>query len=195
MFNCFGGRDLPCVTEADSGTEKPEHFRTMKFAVATIAVSLMTLGSMSCSQLLTKTPSTIGAGDYAMTGQQQQGQTPAQGGYYGGSYDQAQVYPQPGNTNQTPSNTGQQPTYNDYQTPTYQSPAPTYQQQAYTPPPPAYTPPAYTGSSTSGQTYTVQKGDNLYRISQMHGTSVQNLMSSNGLSSDVIYPGDVLTVR
>ena len=103
---------------------------------------------------------------------------------------QAQVYPQSGS--QTPA----QPAITDYQTPTYQSPAPpTYQQQAYTPPPPAYTPPAYTGSTASGQTYTVQKGDNLYRISQMHGTSVQNLMSTNGLSSDVIYPGDVLTVR
>lgn len=182
----------------DSGNAIQNH-RKMKNAVATIAVTLMSLGSMSCSQLLTKTPSTIGTGDYAMTGQQGQvqGQTPAQGGYYGGGYDQAQVYPQPGNTYQPPANTntGQQ-AYNDYQTPTYQSPAPpTYQQQAYTPPPPTYTPPAYTGSSTSGQTYTVQKGDNLYRISQMHGTSVQNLMSTNGLSSDVIYPGDVLTVR
>ncbi|MCB1094744.1 MAG: LysM peptidoglycan-binding domain-containing protein [Verrucomicrobiales bacterium] len=163
----------------------------MKNAVIAIAVSLMSLGSMSCSQLLTKTPSTQ-AYDYAANGQTApaaQGQQ--QGAYYGNGYDQAQVYPQPGNTYQAPT----QPAYPDYQTPTYQAPAPTYQQQAYTPPPPAYTPPAYTGSSASGQTYTVQKGDNLYRISQMHGTSVQNLMSTNGLSSDVIYPGDVLTIR
>lgn len=182
----------------------------MKNAVTTIAVTLMSLGSMSCSQLLTKTPSKTGTGGYATNGQgqtTQSGQTP--GGYYGGGYDQAQVYPQPGNTYQPPTSsiptpTGQPGNNNDYQTqtPTYQSPAPNYgqqqggyQQQAYTPPPPAYTPPSYTGSNTSGQTYTVQKGDNLYRISQMHGTSVQNLMSSNGLSSDVIYPGDVLTVR
>jgi LysM repeat protein len=161
----------------------------MKNAVIAIAVSLLSLGSMSCSQLLTKTPSTQ-AYDYAANGQAPPAAAQTQGGYYGTGYDQAQVYPQPGN--QAPA----QPAYNDYQTPTYQSPAPpTYQQQAYTPPPPAYTPPAYTGSSATGQTYTVQKGDNLYRISQMHGTSVQNLMSTNGLSSDVIYPGDVLTIR
>ena len=173
----------------------------MKNAVATIAVALMSLGGVSCSQLLTKTPATnTGTGGYAPTGQAQTGS------YYGG-YDQAQVYPQPGNTYQAPANnTGQQQryAYNEYQqpqqqqgsqTPTYQSPAPNYQQAAYTPPAPAYTPPAYTGTSTAGQTYTVQKGDNLYRISQMHGTTVQNLMSMNGLSSDVIYPGDVLTIR
>ena len=174
----------------------------MKNAVATIAVTLMSLGGISCSQLLTKTPST--AGGYAGTqqggyyDQGQGGQAAPAGqtqGYYGGGYDQAQVYPQPGNTYGNQNQSAGQPAYNEYQTPTYQSPAPTYQQQAYSPPAPQYTPPAYTGSSTSGQTYTVQKGDNLYRISQMHGTSVQNLMSVNGLSSDVIYPGDVLTVR
>ncbi|MDA0811041.1 MAG: LysM peptidoglycan-binding domain-containing protein [Verrucomicrobia bacterium] len=163
----------------------------MKNAVIAIAVGLLSLGSMSCSQLLTKTPATQ-AYDYAANSQALPAGGQPQGGYYGTGYDQAQVYPQPGT--QAPA----QPDYQTptYQTPTYQSPAPpTYQQQAYTPPPPAYTPPAYTGSSAAGQTYTVQKGDNLYRISQMHGTSVQNLKSTNGLSSDVIYPGDVLTIR
>ena len=40
----------------------------MKNAVIAIAVSLLSLGSMSCSQLLTKTPATQ-AYDYAANGQ------------------------------------------------------------------------------------------------------------------------------
>ena len=169
----------------------------MKTAIATIALGIFSLGGMSCSQLA-KTGQTQADG-YAnygtdATAGQAAGQT---GGYYGGTgagygYDQAQVYPQQGQS--YPQAPAQTPAYGQYETPTYQSPAP----PAYTPPaytPPAYTPPAYSGTATGGQTYTVQRGDNLYRISQNHGTSVQNLMSINGLASDVIHPGDVLTVR
>lgn len=166
-----------------------------------MTMTLMSFWGVSCSQLLTKTPSTGGNGYASQAGQQggyydgQQAAQP-QGNYYGGGYDQAQVYPNPGNTHGSGASAAQS-AYDAYgaSAPAYQPPAQSYQQQAYTAPAPAYTPPAYTGSTTGGQTYTVQKGDNLYRISQMHGTSVQNLMSVNGLSSDVIYPGDVLTIR
>lgn len=40
--------------------------------------------------------------------------------------------------------------------------------------------------------YTVQRGDTLYSIAKRHGTSVQVLMSLNGLRSTVIEPGQQL---
>ena len=49
-------------------------------------------------------------------------------------------------------------------------------------------------SSTSGSTYTVVSGDTLGRIAAQNGTSVSALMSANGLSSHMIYPGDQLTI-
>ncbi|HHT62535.1 MAG: LysM peptidoglycan-binding domain-containing protein [Bacillota bacterium] len=42
--------------------------------------------------------------------------------------------------------------------------------------------------------YTVKPGDSLYLISQRFGTSVNTLKSTNGLKSNTIYPGQVLTV-
>jgi LysM repeat protein len=178
----------------------------MKTAAATIALCILSLGGISCSHLATtgktqpgdyttsgSNQGYAGTDAYGQTGQTAQTGQPTQGGYYGstGGYDQAQVYPQQG---QSPQAQAGQAGSGQYQTPTYQSPAPlTYSPAAQAP---AYTPPAYTGTAaTGGQPYTVQKGDNLYRISQTHGTSVANIMSLNGLASDVIHPGDVLTVR
>ena len=74
-----------------------------------------------------------------------------------------------------------------------------------------YNPAAYnSGSSSSAQapstspssnyvasnsrTHTVQKGDTLYRISRQHGTSVNALMSANGMSDTLIRPGEVLNI-
>nr|WP_277621102.1 septal ring lytic transglycosylase RlpA family protein [Thermus arciformis] len=44
------------------------------------------------------------------------------------------------------------------------------------------------------QTYTVQKGDTLFRIAKAHGLSVRELMELNGLTKERIYPGQVLKV-
>ncbi|WP_391204649.1 3D domain-containing protein [Psychrobacillus sp. L4] len=44
------------------------------------------------------------------------------------------------------------------------------------------------------ETYTVVKGDNLYRIAQEHDISLESLMSWNGLTGDLIHPDDVLIV-
>ena len=52
------------------------------------------------------------------------------------------------------------------------------------------------GQAPKGKTqqYTVRPGDTLYLIAQHFGTSVDSIMSLNGLSSTVIYPGQVLLV-
>ncbi len=44
------------------------------------------------------------------------------------------------------------------------------------------------------QTYTVKKGDTLFRIAKAHGLSVRELMRLNGLTGERIYPGQVLRV-
>lgn len=43
-----------------------------------------------------------------------------------------------------------------------------------------------------GQTHQVAPGDTLYLIAQRYGTTVDELMRQNGLSSDLIYPGQTL---
>ena len=43
-------------------------------------------------------------------------------------------------------------------------------------------------------TYVVQPGDTLFLIGQRYGLSANQLMAANGLSSDVIYPGQTLRI-
>jgi len=45
------------------------------------------------------------------------------------------------------------------------------------------------GISSADTYYTVNQGDNLWRISKVYGTTVENLKSLNGLSSDTIRSG------
>lgn len=69
--------------------------------------------------------------------------------------------------------------------PTYSAPAPSYSSSA---------PASYTGPASSGGTHTVASGENLYRISLKHGTSVAAIKSANGISGDMIHPGQVLRI-
>ena len=43
-------------------------------------------------------------------------------------------------------------------------------------------------------TYTVEQGDNLFRIAVNHGMTLEELMSMNNLSGELIYPGDILII-
>lgn len=56
-----------------------------------------------------------------------------------------------------------------------------------------YTPPATTPSA-GGRTYSVQKGDSLYRIGKKYGVSMQEIIRSNGLSNTTIHPGQELII-
>lgn len=47
---------------------------------------------------------------------------------------------------------------------------------------------------SSAAIHTVNQGETLYSISQQYGPSVENIMSSNNLSSDFIYPGERLYI-
>ncbi len=49
-------------------------------------------------------------------------------------------------------------------------------------------------SFATSQTYKVKKGDTLYKISQMHNTTVTKLKSWNNLKTDLIYPNQKLSI-
>ena len=105
----------------------------------------------------------------------------------------AQQQPKPPYGSQPPQqNYGQQP-YQTYTPPQGYTPSPDYA------PPSDYAPdPGSTrskkSSGQSGGAYTVQQGDTLYRIALDHGTTVSRLKSTNGLTSDLIHPGQQLTL-
>ncbi|MFD1706843.1 LysM peptidoglycan-binding domain-containing protein [Siminovitchia sediminis] len=54
---------------------------------------------------------------------------------------------------------------------------------------------ASSATSSSGSTYTVKPGDYLIKIANAHGISLSQLKQWNGLSSNIIYPGQTLKVR
>lgn len=98
-----------------------------------------------------------------------------------------------------------------YQQPAYQTPpetavAPQPDPYAYSKPPqsePAAakkTASSSTGGSakkkavSSAKRYSVKKGDTLYAIARRNGTSVSKLKAANGLSSDLIRPGQSLKI-
>jgi len=50
------------------------------------------------------------------------------------------------------------------------------------------------GANVHAEEITVQDGDTLWGISQVHNTSVDKIKTWNHLSTDLIHPGDVLTI-
>ena len=49
-------------------------------------------------------------------------------------------------------------------------------------------------ANAEAATVTVHKGDTLWDLSRTHNTSVENIQKLNKLSTDLIHPGDVLTI-
>jgi len=49
-------------------------------------------------------------------------------------------------------------------------------------------------AASSGGTYIVQAGDTLFSISQRYGTTVEEIVSANGLTSDLVQIGQPLTI-
>lgn len=111
---------------------------------------------------------------------------------YGGGY-QPPAYSDQNNdhvsvTPATPQNPAANP-----QMPAYQQSAPptssSYPEYApYPPNPPA------AGIASAGKTHVVQSGETLYRISKMYASSVEGIKNVNGLDSNLIRPGDVLSI-
>lgn len=50
------------------------------------------------------------------------------------------------------------------------------------------------GANVQAAEVTVQKGDTLWHLSQVHNATVENIKNWNQLSSDLIHPGEVLTI-
>lgn len=116
------------------------------------------------------------------------------GNYGGGTY---QNQPTPGYGNTPPSGYGSSvPSYGSDDVVTI----PGDGNSSYAPPSgysPGYGNAPSTGAPAApsgGQTYTVQKGDNLYRIGKRHGVTMQSIMQHNGLQSTTIFPGQQLII-
>ncbi|MGE7695522.1 LysM peptidoglycan-binding domain-containing protein [Lysinibacillus sp. NPDC094177] len=50
------------------------------------------------------------------------------------------------------------------------------------------------GANVQAATITVQKGDTLWDLSRAHNTSVENIKTLNQITTNLIHPGDVLTI-
>lgn len=50
------------------------------------------------------------------------------------------------------------------------------------------------GATAQAATVTVQKGDTLWDLAQENNTTVENIQSVNHLTTDLIHPGDFLTI-
>jgi 3D (Asp-Asp-Asp) domain-containing protein/LysM repeat protein len=49
-------------------------------------------------------------------------------------------------------------------------------------------------ANVEAATVTVHKGDTLWGLSRVHNTSVENIQKLNDLTTDLIHPGDILTI-
>ena len=99
---------------------------------------------------------------------------------------------------------GENGSYPSYKSTTQASYTPPANDNAYTPP--SYSnataqyagaePVSYTQSSggNAGGSYTVVPGDTLFAISRRHNISVDAIKSANGLVTDLIKVGDVLSI-
>ena len=75
-------------------------------------------------------------------------------------------------------------------------PEPQPEPQPQPEPEPEPEPQPTTPPSTEGRTtYTVQAGDNMYRIALNNGMTTQELMALNGLTEETVYVGQVLIVE
>ena len=61
-------------------------------------------------------------------------------------------------------------------------------------PPASETSGSYDAPAYGGANYTIQPGDTLYSIAQRHGTTVDAILYANGLSTDFIQAGQLLTI-
>ena len=117
------------------------------------------------------------------------------------AYQNNPYYSSSGGNTTNYSSTPSTSSYPSYSENTYTPPTsvpsvpsvPTYNQPAYSAPAASTSAPvSYSGSGS--KTHKVASGENLYRISQQHGTTVAAIQSANDLSGDKIRSGQTLVI-